>query len=148
MQEKLTAFTKSKDFSNVPLLKIQAHLFASILTRIRKGRLTQRCDDVDALSAYAPYMDVVCTDAFMAGQLRCMTKEYGIMLFHAKNRSLHELKAFLENYLCSTSPIRRPSITAFVLPPKKMRDGSFKFSIALVARYEPWHERVWETLCF
>jgi hypothetical protein len=72
-------------------------------------------------------MDVVCTDAFMADQLRDIAKEYGFKLFHAETRSLQELKAFLENYLSAAQPIRRPSITAFVLPPTERREESANF---------------------
>jgi len=66
----LTAFTESDDFTGIPLLSVEARLFAAILTRyperkIKPGDTT----DIDALSAYLRYMDVVCTDAFMAEQL-------------------------------------------------------------------------------
>jgi hypothetical protein len=127
-RKELTAFTESTDFKNIPLFRIEAHLFASILTR-KPTRRIQPGDgtDIDVLSAYAPYMDVVCTDAFMADQLRGIAKEYGITLFHAKTTSLREMKAFLESYLSGAPPTRRPSITAFVLPPKERRDESFQF---------------------
>src|SRR5713226_5967847 len=127
-RKELTAFTKSSDFTSTPLLRIEAHLFASILTR-KPTRQIKPSDgtDIDALSAYAPYMDVVCTDAFMADQLRDIAKEYGITLFHAKTSSLRELKAFLESHLSGAPPIRCPSMTAFVLPPKERRDESFQF---------------------
>jgi hypothetical protein len=127
-RKELTAFTKSNDFRSIPLLSIESHLFASILTR-KPDRRIKPSDgtDIESLSAYAPYMDVVCTDAFMADQLRGIAKEYGITLFHAKQRSLRELKAFLECHLTSSTPIWRPSMTAFVLPPKERRDESFRF---------------------
>jgi len=126
--KELTAFTESTDFTSIPLLRIEAHLFASILTR-KQGRQVKRSDgtDIDALSAYAPYMDVVCTDAFMADQLRDIAKEYGITLFHAKTSSLRKLRAFLESHLSGAPPIRCPSMTAFVLPPKDRRNESFQF---------------------
>src|ERR1017187_10260385 len=84
-RKELTAFTESADFTSIPLLRIEAHLFASILTR-KPERQIQASDgtDIDALSAYAPYMDVVCTDAFMADQVRGIAKEYGTTLCHAK----------------------------------------------------------------
>jgi hypothetical protein len=127
-QTELAAFTESTAFINLPLLRIEAHLFASILTRKPTRRIKPSDEtDIDALSAYAPYMDVVCTDAFMADQLSDIAKEYGFKLFHAKDSSLRELKAYLESYLRSTAPIRRPSITAFVLPPKERREESFRF---------------------
>jgi hypothetical protein len=127
-QKELTAFTESTVFMSLPLLRIEAHLLASILTR-NPTRQIKPSDgtDIDALSAYAAYMDVVCTDAFMADQLRDIAKEYGLKLFNAKISSLRELKAYLESYVSSTAPIRRPSMTAFVLPPKERREESFQF---------------------
>lgn len=125
---KLTAFAESSDFTSIPLLRIEAHLFASILARKPERKIKPSdVTDIDALSAYALYMDVVCTDAFMADQLSGIAREYGIVLFHARNNSLRELKKFLENYLIGASPIRRPSLTVFVLPPKGRRNESFKF---------------------
>jgi hypothetical protein len=127
-RKELTAFTKSTDFTSIPLLRVEAHLFASILTRKPTRQIkTSDGTDIDALSTYAPYMDVVCTDAFMADQLQGIAKEYAITLFHAKTGSLHELKAFLQRFLTGAPPIRRPSMTAFVLPPKERRDESFQF---------------------
>lgn len=127
-RKELSAFTESIAFVSIPLLRIEAHLFASILTR-KPDRQIKPSDttDIAALSAYAPYMDVVCTDAFMADQLRGIAEEYGIALFHARTPSLRELKGFLEGHLSGAAPIRRPSITAFVLPPKDGRDKSFQF---------------------
>jgi len=127
-KKELLSFTESRDFTSVPVLRIEAHLYASILTR-RPTReiLPSDTTDIEALSAYLPYMDVVCTDAFMADLLRDIAKEFGTTLFNAKTSSLRELKAFLEIYLSGTPPIRRPSITAFVLPPKERRDEAFQF---------------------
>jgi len=126
----LTAFTQSSDFTSIPLLSIEARLFATILTRYAERKIKPSDGtDIDALSAYAPYMDVVCTDAFMAEQMRSLriAEEYGVSVFHAKTSSLRALKTFLETFLGGTAPIRRPSITAFVLPPKTGREQSFQF---------------------
>lgn len=127
-QKELTAFTESTNFSSLPLIRIEGHLFACLLTR-NPGRQIKPSDETDiaALSAYTPYMDVVCTDAFMAEQLRGIAKKYGITLFHARTPSLRELRGFLEGHLSSAQPIRRPSITVFVLPPKEGRGESHKF---------------------
>ena len=72
-------------------------------------------------------MDVVCTDAFMAEQLSKVAKECGFQLFNARIDSLRALKAHLESCLTGDAPIRRPSITAFVLPPKERREESANF---------------------
>jgi hypothetical protein len=124
----LAAFTESADFRNIPFLKIEVHLFAAILTRKPTRRITPSdVADIKILSAYSPYMDVVCTDAFMADQIRDFANEYDFELFHAKTGSLRELRSHLSNHLASAPPIRRPSITAFVLPPKERREESFQF---------------------
>lgn len=127
-REQLKAFTESEEFKRIPLLRIEAHLFASILTR-KPSREIKPSDgtDIDALSAYAPYMDVVCTDAFMADLMQDMATDYGVKMFTGKTNSLRELKGFLETYLNGVAPIRRPSITVFVLPPKERRNESFQF---------------------
>jgi hypothetical protein len=122
------AFAASEDFAAIPLLRVEAHLFASILARMSTRQIKPSdSTDIDVLSAYAPYMDVICTDAFTADQLRDFAKEYDVTVFHGKTISLRELKAFLERHLDSAAPVRRPSIRAFVLPPKERRDESFQF---------------------
>lgn len=126
--QQLAAFTESDAFADIPLLKVEAHLYASILTR-KPSRPIKPSDstDIAALSAYAPYSDVVCTDAFMADQMQVFVTEYDFKLFHAKTNRLQELKVFLESHLTHTRPIRRPSITVFVVPPKEHREESFRF---------------------
>lgn len=127
-REELKAFIEGSDFRNIPILRIEAHLYASLLTRKPKRQIKPSDrTDIEALSAYSPYMDVVCTDAFMADQLRDIAEEYGIKVFHGRTNSLRDLKAFLERQLSGASSIRRPSITAFVLPPEDKRDESFQF---------------------
>ena len=91
--------------------------------------------DIDVLSAYLPYMDVVYTGAFMAEQMRSLhvAAEYNVSVFHGRTSSLRNLATFLESYLAGTAPVRRPSITAFVLPPKSGRERSFQFFLQLGA---------------
>jgi hypothetical protein len=74
-------------------------------------------------------MDVVCTDAFMAEQLTALgiDREFGIRLFHAKADSLRALHVFLDDELSRATPVRRPSISVFVLPPKDRRDQAAQF---------------------
>ena len=133
-RKELTAFTASAEFADIPLLRIEAHLYATILTRMATREIKPSdTTDIEVLSAYLPYMDVVCTDAFMAEQLRGFAKEYGVTLFHGKTTSLREMKAFLDEHLKDAKPVRRPSITAFVLPPKDGREGAFQFFYQLGA---------------
>jgi hypothetical protein len=64
---------------------------------------------------------------FHGGPALRLRQEYEFKLFHAKTGSLRELKAYLESYVTGAAPIRRPSITAFVLPPQERREESWDF---------------------
>ena len=59
-----------------------------------------------------------------------MASEYGVKMFNARKTSLHQLAEFLGSYLNGTLPIRRPSITAIVLPPKERRDESLSILLS------------------
>jgi hypothetical protein len=131
-RDRFDAFTSSPEFAKIPLLRVEAHLYATILTRMPTRQIKPSdTTDIDVLSAYAPYMDVICTDAFMADQLSEFTKEYGVKVFHGKTTSLRQMRTFLEGYLRDATPACRPSITAFVLPPKDGREKSFDFFFQL-----------------
>jgi hypothetical protein len=129
-RDRFTEFANSSEFRALPRLSIEARLYAAILTR-KPTRPIKPSDaaDIEILSAYAPYMDVVCTDTFMAEQLRSLgiDREFKIGVFHAKASSLRELKALLEQYLVVATPARRPSITVFVLPPRDGMEQSARF---------------------
>jgi hypothetical protein len=135
-RQRFTAFTEDPTFRTIPLPRIEAHLFAAILTR-KPTRTVRSSDaaDIEILSAYAPYMDVICTDAFMAEQLLALglDAEFATRVFHAKKESLCALKLFIEQELCQMTSIRRPSITVFVLPPKDDRDQASAFFCQLGA---------------
>jgi len=105
----LMAFTESAGFAAIPLLRIEAHLYATILTRMATREIKPSdTTDIKVLSAYLPYMDVVCTDAFMAEQLRDFAKEYDVTLFHGKTTSLRDMKTFLEEHLKNATPCLAP----------------------------------------
>ena len=135
-KEELLAFANSGDFRRIPVIDIAARLYAAIMTKyptrkIKAGDTT----DIDMISSYVHYVDVLCTDAFMTDQMQGLgiDKEQDVTLFNAKTTSLNSFKLFLENYLNNTSPVRRPTITAFVLPSESIKENSFKFFFDLGA---------------
>ena len=95
----LVAFSGSESFERIPTLSIRNRLTAAILTR--RTRPIQRSDntDIEFLSAYLPYIDVVCTDTFMADQLRSLhiDTEFNVLHFTAKTSSLRDMKTFLRS---------------------------------------------------
>lgn len=85
-RKELMAFTASPAFATIPILRVEAHLYATILTRMAKRHIQPGdATDIEALSAYAPYMDVIGTDAFIAEQFRSFAKEFGVKVFHCRN---------------------------------------------------------------
>ncbi len=128
--EALIAFANSSQFRDIPAINISSRLYAAILTKFptREAKSSDAAD-IDILSAYIPYMDVFCTDTFMAEQLRTLglDRKYGVAVFSAKTASLNELKTLIRDYLQKNVPIRRPAITAFVVPTDAIKEHSFDF---------------------
>jgi len=69
-RQRFTEFANSAALVQLPLPGIEARLYAAVLTQ-KPTRTVKPSDaaDIEILSAYAPYMDIVCTDAFMADLL-------------------------------------------------------------------------------
>lgn len=129
LDKDLLAFANSSQFKDVPAIDIAAQLNAAILTHLTREVKDSDAADIDILSTYVPYMDVFCTDTFMAEQLRALKLDhkYGVDVFSAKTASLTKLKTLLEDYLQKTAPVRRPAITAFVVPSDGIKENSFDF---------------------
>jgi hypothetical protein len=129
LDKDLLAFANSSQFRDVPAIDIAARLNAAILTHATREVKDSDAADIEILSTYVPYMDVFCTDTFMAEQLRALKldNKYGVDVFSAKTASLTKLKTLLEDYLQKTAPVRRPAITAFVVPSDGIKENSFDF---------------------
>jgi hypothetical protein len=135
----LVAFSKDPVFRTIPVVSIYSRLWSWVFTKyptrqIRTGDAT----DIDVLSTYLPYMDVIGTDAFMATQLTSLAidKEHDVRVFNAKTSSLQAFCDFLRDYLKNTLPANRPTISVFVLPSQSVKDHAFKlfFDLAAAAR--------------
>ena len=135
----LIAFSKSSAFRTVPVVSIYSRLWSWVFTKF-PARQIQTGDptDIDVLSTYLPYMDVIGTDAFMATQLATLgiDEEHDVRVFNAKTRSLQAFCDFLWDYLKTTLPANRPTITAFVLPSQSVKENAFKlfFDLGAAAR--------------
>jgi hypothetical protein len=129
LDKDLVAFANSSQFRDVPAIDIAARLNAAILTNAMRQVKASDAADIDILSTYVPYMDIFCTDAFMAEQLRMLglDRKYQVDVFGAKSASLNELKTLLKEYIRKTAPVRRPAITAFVVPTDAIKKNCFEF---------------------
>jgi len=126
----LLAFATAPVFSTIPIVSIYSRMWSSLFTRCRTRAITTSdATDIDVLSTYLPYMDVVATDAFMAEQLRSLgvDKEYDVRVYHAKTPSLTAFIAFLEEYLRTHEPVNRPRFSIFVLPAERIKQDAWEF---------------------
>lgn len=135
----LIAFSMDPIFRTIPVLCIPARLWSRIFTQCPTRKIkTGDATDIDVLSTYLPYMDVIGTDAFMATQLSALgiDKEHEVRLFSAKTASLQLFCEFLRDYLKNTLPVNRPTISVFVLPSQSVKDNAFNlfFELGAAAR--------------
>ena len=132
----LIAFSNAPIFRTIPAVNISSRLWSRLLTtfstrKIQNGDAT----DIEVLSTYLPYMDVIGTDTFMATQLDSLKidTEHQVKVFSAKTASLRSFCDFLRRYLDSTQPANRPSISAFVLPSTSVKENAFTLFRELAA---------------
>jgi len=132
----LVSFSRDPIFETIPVLSIQSRLWARVLTKFPTRKIGEGdATDIDVISTYSPYMDVIGTDAFMATQLVALgiDKEHDIQVFNAKTASLEQFCSFLRIYLNSTLPVNRPTISIFVLPSETVKKNAFKLFFDLGA---------------
>ena len=86
MDKDLVIFASSSQFRDVPAIDIAARLNAAILTHVTREVKDSDAVDIDILSTYVPYVDVFCTDTFMAEQLRALKLDhkYGVDVFSGR----------------------------------------------------------------
>src|SRR5207249_2887394 len=83
----LVAFTKDSVFRTIPVVSIYSRLWSRVLTKHPTRQVkTGDATDIDVLSTYLPYVDVIGTDAFMATELTALgiDKEHDVRVFNAK----------------------------------------------------------------
>jgi hypothetical protein len=132
----LVAFSNAPMFRTVPAVNISSKLWSRVFTKfparpIKSGDAT----DIEVLSTYLPYMDVIGTDTFMATLLTNLgiDTEHQVKCFNAKTASLIAFCDFLRKYLDGTHPANRPSISVFVLPSQSVKENAFKLFRELAA---------------
>ena len=133
-RQNLLAFGNDPVFRTIPINNIYARLWSWLFTKYPTRTIkTGDATDIDVLSTYLPYMDIVATDHFMTTQVRALgiDKEHDVTVFSAKTRELEDFCDYLNDYLASTQPANHPLITVFVLPTPSVKQDAFKLFHAL-----------------
>lgn len=128
--EKIKKFAISDNFKSIPLVDIGSKLWARILTA-HGNRKVQSGDsaDVEIISSYLPYVDVLAIDDFMANNVKALEldKNYGTTIFTAKGDGLRKFIDFISSYLDNNPPVNISDATLFVLSDEKIKKNSFEF---------------------
>ena len=125
----LVLFGHSPEFLETPCVSISARLYAALLTASTRPIKDGDATDIDVLSTFLPYMDVVGTDHFMATQVRTLgiDREFDVKVYSGKTASLQEFIAYIQEYVNRTGRVHRPAVSVFVLPTPDIKEHSFAF---------------------
>lgn len=128
--EIIKEFAYSQQFKNVPIISIYSRLWSKLFTshglrQVQSGDAT----DIDIISSYLPYVDVMALDTFMANNVRGLglDKEYGTMIFDAKGENLKAFVQYVEEYIATNPPVNIPNASIFVLPDRRITLDSFEY---------------------
>lgn len=128
-KEEISEIIRSEMFSNIPVININSKLWSSLLTQF-KDRIIKGSDatDIDVVSTYLPYVDVLATDAFIADRIAELgiASDYNIDLFDARAEKLSLFINYLKEFIQSSQPVNVPSISIFVLPDQTIKEKSFE----------------------
>lgn len=123
-------FVQSKEFRNIPLINISSKMWAKLLTDysarpIRRGDPT----DIDLISSYLPYVDVLATDTFMANlvQQLGLADQYETSVFGASTREAVGFGELLNQKLAGMEPLHIPTAAIVVAPHESIKNVAFEF---------------------
>lgn len=118
--EEAEKFIDSDDFINIPNIDIFCQLWAKDLShKERKGKNSDS-NDIDMLSAYLPYCDVIATDNYMKDLIESLNldSKYKCRIFSLKNDSLNDFISFLKKEKEERQPANRSLFSIVCTKPK------------------------------
>ncbi|MGB2762137.1 MAG: hypothetical protein WBC21_01195 [Minisyncoccales bacterium] len=127
--EKVDMFLKSNYFKEMPTVSIYSQMWSKLLTSYKNRQIkSSDMTDIDIISTYLPYIEVLATDLFMANLVKELEldKIYQTTIFSSKNESLKDFKIYLKNYLINTKAINIPKSSIFVLSDDIIKEHSFE----------------------
>lgn len=127
--EKIKEFVVSEYFE-IPKYKIYSQIWAHLLTKYNK-RIIKESDlmDINIISTYLPYVDVLATDTFMEGVIQelKLNEEYSTKVFSAKECGRKKFINHLKDYLLNSQPTNIPAASIFVVSDDGIKQDSFNF---------------------
>lgn len=127
---KAEQFIDSYEFTQIPNIDIFCQLWSKNLAdKARRRGIEGDYNDVEFLSVYMPYCDVIATDNYMKTILQSLEfdKKYNCRLFSMKEDDLNEMVAFLEKERKSKQPANKSLFSVFCIMAKEKPAYSIKF---------------------
>ncbi|MEA2097526.1 MAG: hypothetical protein U9P70_00380 [Patescibacteria group bacterium] len=118
--EEAEEFIDSDGFANISNIDIFCQLWAKDLShKERKGKNSDS-NDIDMLSAYLPYCDIIATDNYMKGLIESLNldSKYECRIFSLKDNSLNDFIFFLKEERKKRQPANRSLFSVVCIKPK------------------------------
>ncbi len=105
--EEAEKFIDSDEFAKIPYLNIYSRLWAKNISKEGKKEMGEGdFNDIQMLSAYLPYCDVLATDKYMKSLVETLglDKKYNCSIFSMKTEQLDDLISFLKKEIEGRKP--------------------------------------------
>lgn len=134
--EQAEKFVDSQEFTQIPNIDIYCRLWSKNLAdKERKRGIEGDYNDIEFLSIYLPYCDVIATDHYMKSMVTSigLDKKYSCQIFSMKGDGLKDMISYLEIERARKNPTRTSlfSVLCFIEDKKPFYDISFLKKINL-----------------
>jgi hypothetical protein len=129
-QGAVTQFVASGLIRTMPSVFIYAHMWAKLLVDFSSRQVKPSDEtDVEIISTYLPYVDVLATDTFMANLIRNLhfDVKYRTVVFGASTEELSTFERWVNKELPALEPVNKPDLALFVLSDKTIKSDSWEF---------------------
>ncbi|MEK7624117.1 MAG: hypothetical protein AAB404_00075 [Patescibacteria group bacterium] len=128
--DKVEEFIDSHEFTQIPNIDIFCQLWSKNLAdKARKRGIEGDYNDIEFLSMYIPYCDVIATDNYMKTMLQLLKfdEKYHCRLFSMKENDLNEMIAFLEEERSRRQPANKSLFSVLAIMANEKPAYSIKF---------------------
>lgn len=128
--DKAEEFIDSHEFTQIPNIDIFCQLWSkSLADKARKHGVEGDYNDIEFLSVYMPYCDVIATDNYMKTILRLLKfdEKYNCRLFSMKEDDLNGMVSFLEEERNRRQPANKSLFSILAVMANEKPTYSIKF---------------------
>jgi hypothetical protein len=146
-RKKAEEFIQSQFFKQMPHLDISSQMWSKILVQY-KNRSIKSGDatDINVISTYLPYVDVLAVDSFMADRITelQLDQKYETKIFDSSTEGLNKFINFISEFLSTSEPVNKPEVSIYVFSDKEIKEDSFEFfkelGLQAMGRHKGWVE--------